>query len=71
MKDDIPFRPTLNIDPGMARRQIENTPQEILQQKASGCCNAIAIHGDGCFRCSTCGNPLITITGAVHPGVED
>lgn len=66
-KEQIPFEPTQEITREDVMRSVENTPDKLLQQKATQCCNAIVIHGEGVFRCSMCGTPIITSTGAVHP----
>lgn len=71
-QEELPFEPTLNIDREGAIKTIENTPEVLLHQKATQCCHAIVVHGEGAFRCSMCANPIITSTGAVHPNfMED
>ena len=68
---EIPFEPTLDLDREAAIKSIEATPEVLLQQKATQCCNAIVVHGEGAFRCSMCANPIITSIGAVHPSFEN
>lgn len=44
-----------------------NLQETIIEHSTSDCCRELIVHADGYFRCSTCGNIIITIIGGVAP----